>query len=75
MNDQPDRRAGPDRDGRLDLQVAGGDLIAGAGHVLLRGLADSLDEIAFPAECHVRANAKQGRNRDALEQRPVWKST
>jgi len=60
MDDEPDGRAGPDRDGRLDLKIARGDLITCTRHVLLGGFPDRLDEIALPAEGHVRADAQQG---------------
>lgn len=70
MQYESDRGTGPDGDGRLDLKIAGCDLVSGAGHILLRGLTDRLDKIAFTGEGDVRPDAEQCRYRDALEQRP-----
>ncbi len=53
-----------------DVEIAGCDLVAGARDVLLRRFPDRLDEIALAGESHVRAHAEQGRDRNALEQRP-----
>src|SRR3546814_8629498 len=47
VNDQPDRRAWPDRDRRLDTEITLGNLIAGPRHIILRRHADRLDEIAL----------------------------
>ena len=47
MHYESDRGTGPNGDGRLDLKIAGCDLVSGAGHILLRGLTDRLDKIAF----------------------------
>ena len=44
MHNQPNGRAGPDRDDRLDLQVAGCDLVSCAGHILLGLFPDHLEE-------------------------------
>lgn len=70
MHYESDRGTGPNGDGRLDLKIAGCDLVSGAGHILLRGLTDRLDKIAFTGEGDVRPDAEQCRYRDALEQRP-----
>jgi len=45
MHYEPDRGTGPDGDGRLDLKIAGRDLVASARHILLRRLTDRLDKI------------------------------
>ncbi|MDB5714983.1 MAG: hypothetical protein JWO15_2380 [Sphingomonadales bacterium] len=47
MDDKAHGCAGPDRDRRLYLQVARGELVASAQDVLLRGFTDGLNEIAF----------------------------
>ena len=70
MNHKPDRGARPDRDRWLNLQILRDELIPSPRHVLLGRLADCLDEIAFAGERQVRADAKHGRQDDALEQRP-----
>lgn len=70
MHYESDRGTGPNGDGRLDLKIAGCDLVSGAGHILLRGLTDRLDKIAFTGEGDVRPDAEQCRYCDALEQRP-----
>ena len=70
MDDDPERPAGTDGDGRLDVQVLLGDALAGPVDVLLGGFADRSDQIALvTAQSQFRADAKQGGERDTL---PRW---
>ena len=56
MHDETHRRAGPDGDRGLDLQIARGQLVARARNVLLGRFADGLDQVAFAGEGEVRAD-------------------
>src|SRR3546814_7100616 len=66
-HEHPYGRAGADRDGRLDVEVALGDAIAGARRIALRGFALGGDR-------QVRSRFHQRSDRDALEQRPGMRS-
>src|SRR3546814_7330934 len=49
MHDDPEGPAGPDLQGRLGIEIARHELVAGAGAALLGGLADSANKVAFAA--------------------------
>ena len=71
MDDDPERPAGTDSDGRLDVQVLLGDALAGPVDVLLSGLANGPDQVALvAAQAQLRADAEQGGERDALDEPP-----
>ena len=70
MDHQADRCPWPDRDGRLDLEIARGELAARLRDALLGRLAQRGDEVAVFAELELGPDPKQGRNRNALQQRP-----
>ena len=71
MDDDPERPAGTDGDSRLDVQVLLGDALAGPVDVPLGGFADRPDQIALvAAQSQFRADAKQGGERDALDEPP-----
>lgn len=62
MHYDPQRPAGPHLERRLHIEIARDQLIAGARTTLLRGLADSANEIAFAtAPAQFGSNAEQGR--------------
>jgi len=69
VDDDPERPAGADGDGWLDVEVALDDALAGAAHILLGGLADGADEIALGAEGEFGADAEERRQQD-LNLRP-----
>lgn len=54
---QADRRAGTDRDRRLDVEVALGNLVAGPRDVHLGGLADRLHEVASTGDRQLGTDA------------------
>lgn len=70
MHDQPDRSPRPHGDGRLHLQGARGELIAGSRHAVLRRFPHGLNEVAFATELQFGADPEQRRQHDALQQRP-----
>lgn len=70
-DEQPDRCSGPNRDRRLDVEVALGDLVTRSCRVRLCRFADRLHEIALATDRQLRTDAEQGRDRHALEQRPA----
>src|SRR5690606_28206228 len=70
MYDEPHRGARTDGDRRLDLKIAGCELVARARHILLRRFPDRLHKIAFAGEGEARADAEERRDRHALEDRP-----
>ncbi len=72
MDDDPERPAGTDCDGRLDVQVLLGDALAGPVDVLLGGFADRPDQVALvAAQAQLRADAEQGGECDALDEPPA----
>ena len=71
MDDNPERPAATDGDGRLNVQVLLGDALASPVDVLLGGFADRPDQIALvTAQVQFRADAKQGGERDTLDEPP-----
>jgi hypothetical protein len=71
VDHDPERPAGTDGDGRLDVQVLLSNALAGPVDVLLGGFADRPDQVALvAAEAQLRADAEQGGKRDALDEPP-----
>ena len=71
MNDNAQRPAGTDGDGRLDVEVLLNNALAGLIDILLGRFANRLDEIALLAsERDLGADAQQSGQSHALQQRP-----
>src|SRR3546814_939507 len=71
MDDDSERPAGPHFERRLHVEIAPHNLLSGPGAVLLRGFADSSDEVAFAAAPpQFGADAEKGRESDTLEKLP-----
>ena len=71
MDHGADGPAGPDGDGRLHVEIARGDAVAGARRILLGRFAQRPNQIAFvAAEAELGPDAEQGRERDALQEPP-----
>src|SRR3546814_13791288 len=64
VDDQPNGRAGADRDRGLDVEIARRELIAGAGHVLLGRFPDRLNEVALTGNRQLRPPPEQRGKRD-----------
>src|SRR3546814_21137646 len=68
VDDDTQRPAGPDAHSRLDIEIAGDELVARARAALLRGLADRPTQVALAAaKTQFRADHKQRRERHALQ--------
>ena len=73
MHNQQHQGARPDSDGRLDLQITLGDLIARTRHILLRRLPDRLNEITLTCDGELGAYPENGGQCHPLKQRPCVK--
>src|ERR1700730_9881659 len=68
IDDHPDREAGPDREGRLDIDLAAHELLSGLIDRILASTLQSPDEVALIAvRAKLRADAEQGRERRRLQ--------
>src|SRR3546814_1452563 len=68
MEDDTERPARTDAQRRLDIEIAGDKLVAGARPALLGGFADGANKIAFAlTPSQFGADAEQGRKPDALK--------
>src|SRR3546814_16964792 len=71
MEDDTERPARTDAQRRLDIEIAGDKLVAGARPALLGGFADGANKIAFAlTPSQFGADAEQGRKLDALKKLP-----
>ena len=67
MDDEPDGRAGPDRDRGLNPEIALRDLVARTRDIVLHRHPDRLNEIALPGERELGTHAEQSGQRDRLK--------
>src|SRR5882724_1280803 len=71
VDDHAQPPAGPDGDGRLDVEVLLGGALVGLVDALLCRLPDGADKIAFLSpEAELRSDAKQRREHHALQKPP-----
>lgn len=70
MNKQPHRRARPDRDRGLDVEIAHSDLVTGPADIILGRALKGLNQIAVAGERQLGTDTEQRRQGHPLDQLP-----